>query len=169
MPVLGLPPLVDNMSEILILGTLPGTSSILRQEYDADPNNKFWSIMEYAAEIPGLSNYAYNLKCDCLLETKISLWDVLKGAERDGTADGDIISGTEIFNDFGMFFQQHIKIKKIIVAGTKANKYIKRVINSQCIPSNVTFIVVPSTSSTPGRNVLPYTEKCEQWKNAIHN
>jgi hypoxanthine-DNA glycosylase len=38
----GLPPIVDENSRIVILGTLPGDLSLREQQYYADPSNQFW-------------------------------------------------------------------------------------------------------------------------------
>ena len=44
--VQSLPPIIDESSEILILGTMPGKESLRSKEYYASPNNSFWKIMK---------------------------------------------------------------------------------------------------------------------------
>ena len=44
--VQSLPPIIDESSEILILGTMPGKESLRSKEYYAAPNNSFWKIMK---------------------------------------------------------------------------------------------------------------------------
>ena len=39
------PPFVNNATEILILGTMPGITSLEKQEYYAHPRNHFWKII----------------------------------------------------------------------------------------------------------------------------
>jgi hypothetical protein len=43
--VTGLPPVVDENTEILILGTLPSDKSIAAGEYYANPGNDFWKLV----------------------------------------------------------------------------------------------------------------------------
>lgn len=38
-----LQPIIDENSEILILGTMPGKESLESEEYYASPNNSFWN------------------------------------------------------------------------------------------------------------------------------
>lgn len=40
-----LPPVVDEHSRIVILGTLPGDQSLRQEQYYADPRNQFWSLL----------------------------------------------------------------------------------------------------------------------------
>ena len=39
------PPLVSKNSKILILGSIPGTKSLEKQEYYAHPQNHFWKLL----------------------------------------------------------------------------------------------------------------------------
>lgn len=41
-----LQPIIDENSEILILGTMPGKESLESEEYYASPNNSFWKIVK---------------------------------------------------------------------------------------------------------------------------
>jgi hypoxanthine-DNA glycosylase len=39
------PPIIDNDSKIIILGSIPGVKSLEKQQYYAHPQNKFWKII----------------------------------------------------------------------------------------------------------------------------
>ena len=39
-------PWIDNDTQILIVGTMPGEQSLQEQMYYANKNNKFWSYIE---------------------------------------------------------------------------------------------------------------------------
>ena len=41
----GLPPVVDENTEILILGTLPSDMSLAAEQYYANPGNDFWKLI----------------------------------------------------------------------------------------------------------------------------
>ena len=149
MPITGLTPLVNDESEIIIVGTLPGTISLIRQEYYADPSNQFWLLLEFATGITGLLQASYKQKCELLLKNKIALWDVLESAERDGATDRGFFRGTEKINDFKSFFQQYPRIKKVIILGKTAAKYYKAGVTAGTIPSSITNLFIQSSSSTP--------------------
>lgn len=40
-------PVINNNSEVLILGSIPGKISLERQEYYGNKRNQFWDIMGY--------------------------------------------------------------------------------------------------------------------------
>ena len=39
------PPIINNESKILILGSIPGIKSLEMKQYYAHPQNKFWKII----------------------------------------------------------------------------------------------------------------------------
>lgn len=108
----GLDAWVDENSEVLILGSLPGDNSIKAQSYYCNPSNQFWKIMSAlfnkGEEISGN-------KKEFILKHKIALWDCLKSAIREGSSDSDIKSGEA--NDLLSFLKNHPRIKTIIVNG----------------------------------------------------
>ena len=44
------PPLIDEDSEILVLGTMPGDDSLRLNQYYASSNNSFWKIVSGSYE-----------------------------------------------------------------------------------------------------------------------
>ena len=40
-----LPPIVDNNTRVLIVGSMPGQQSLEKKQYYGNPRNHFWSIM----------------------------------------------------------------------------------------------------------------------------
>ena len=84
----GLEPIVDENSQILILGTLPSDKSIRTKQYYADPSNGFWEILSSIYDENIAPNYYSRL---CFLSNKgIALWDVLISAKRIGSLDSAI-------------------------------------------------------------------------------
>src|ERR1035438_7814368 len=97
----GFPPIIDQNTEILILGSLPSDMSILKDEYYANPKNQFWRII-FAIFNNNEPLYKYNEKVTLLLKNKIGLWDVLTEADRIGSLDSNI--QREVLNDFSGLF-----------------------------------------------------------------
>ena len=158
----GLDPIVDEKSHILILGTLPGEKSLQSQKYYANPWNHFWSIISRIYREPiGLR---YGEKCSFLKTKRIAIWDVLKSAERVGSSDSKIKS--EVPNDFESLFQNYTQIKAIGFNGTKAEKLFRK--HVELMPyleeAGVKMECLPSTSPTPGKYVKSLEEKMQVWK-----
>ena len=103
--VQSLPPIIDESSEILILGTMPGKESLRSKEYYAAPNNSFWKIMKRLFN-SNMEFKNYEEKVSCLKKHHIALWDTLQSCERESSLDSNIKEEeynefyTEKFNDF---------------------------------------------------------------------
>ena len=147
----------------MILGTMPGDDSLRLQQYYAHSANQFWKIL---AEVYGEAIGAdYSRRVEFLHRKKLALWDVLRSAERPGSVDSGIKN--EVANDFTTLFAAHTDLKAIVFNGGKAQTLFRRhVERSQATVASVCLqkIVLPSTSPTPGKNVLPFEAKVVCWK-----
>ena len=109
----GLKPLIDENSQLLILGTLPGDKSISVNEYYANPSNEFWSIIYKALDVPYRDNIVYEDKKALLQRYHIALWDVLCDADRPGSADKNI--SDETLNDLDSLFFEYPLLRRVII------------------------------------------------------
>lgn len=141
--VFSFPPVVDEQSEILVLGTVPGAKSLTSGEYYADKRNLFWEIIKKLFN-EGKDFDSYDEKIRCLKDNHIALWDTLKACQRRGSTDNSI--NDEQFNDLDVFLKQHPRIKKIVFNGKKPSSYYT--------PS-ISYEIALSTSSAN----LNYSEK----------
>ncbi|MFC5430433.1 DNA-deoxyinosine glycosylase [Paraburkholderia denitrificans] len=82
-------PVVDEMTRVLILGSLPGEVSLAHGQYYANPQNKFWRLVGDVIEHE-LVGMDYATRLDTLLEYRIGLWDVVAEARRIGSLDSCI-------------------------------------------------------------------------------
>lgn len=85
----GLPPVVDENTEFLVLGTLPSDMSIAAGQYYANPRNDFWKLVG-AALNQTLVGLPYGAKVDLLKANRIGLWDAYHSCIRPGSMDGGI-------------------------------------------------------------------------------
>lgn len=113
----GLPPVVDEDTEILILGTLPSDMSIAAGQYYANPGNDFWKI------IAGVLNRAfeglsYEEKVGVLKTNRIGLWDAYHSCIRPGSMDSGITK--QELNDFQTLKGIAPNIRLICFNGRKA-------------------------------------------------
>lgn len=88
----GLPPLVDDRTVLLVLGSFPGGVSLQQRQYYAHPQNHFWPILEsiWSSSPRQLGASCYENRSKWLLDHGVGLWDVYAGCEREGSLDANI-------------------------------------------------------------------------------
>lgn len=83
------PPSVDAGTRLLVLGSLPGDTSIRHGEYYAHRGNAFWWLMEAVLDVP-LRGQPYAFRLKTLKSRGVGLWDVMEAADREGSLDSAI-------------------------------------------------------------------------------
>ena len=147
-------------SHTLILGSLPGDTSLRLGQYYAGPRNQFWPIIE---SVYGQSlGVPYDERIAFLRSKRLALWDVLHSAQREGSLDGAIRDAVP--NDFGAFFTRYPSIRSVLLAGGACERAWCKL---KFAPAGVRVIAVPSTSAIPGKNVKTLAEKIAIWKDAL--
>jgi len=111
-------PIVDNESEILILGSVPGVRSLEMKEYYAHPQNVFWKIIFQLFNQELTTDY--HKKIELLKTNHIALWDVIESCERKGSIDSSIKNEAE--NDILQLLKSYPTIKMIFCNGQKSYK-----------------------------------------------
>ena len=83
------PPVADERTQVLVLGSLPGEQSLAQQRYYAHPQNQFWRLIGVVIErdLPALP---YEQRLEALLESRVGLWDTVGCATRAGSLDSAI-------------------------------------------------------------------------------
>lgn len=152
----GLPPVIDQDSKILILGTFPSEKSLEMKQYYANPANKFWEIMSAVLNENCPVNYEFSLQM--LKKHRIALWDVLASCLRDGSGDKAIRG--EIPNNIKKLIDQYPGITHIFYNGRNPaifwGKF--RLEEGKAVP-------VPFMPCTSGLNThLTVADKIDRWK-----
>jgi TDG/mug DNA glycosylase family protein len=114
---LGLPLVVDENTEILILGSLPGDESLAAGQYYANRNNDFWKLIGNALN-ESLHGLTYNDKLESLKIHRIGLWDAYYACFRHGSMDKDITEKEP--NDFSVLRSIAPKIRLVCFNGGEA-------------------------------------------------
>ncbi len=151
-------PIVNNESEILILGSMPGIKSLEAQEYYAHPQNRFWKIMAILCNYSDLEKKDYKVKTKTILGNKFALWDTIRSCSRKGSLDSNIqnIKPTDIKS----LLKKYPNIKKICCNGAKSYSLFLKY--SKDIPSYVKVIQLPSTS--PANAKYSLTKLLKEWE-----
>jgi double-stranded uracil-DNA glycosylase len=151
----GLSPVIDDKTEVLILGTLPSDGSLAKGRYYANPSNDSWKLIGQV-----LNQNVVTLSYECRIETLkkfgIGLWDIYHHCFRPGSMDKDI-SEPEL-NDFKMLTSTSPRLRLICFNGQKAGE-------SEDLLRSLGYLtlVLPSSSGANRRN---QAERLGSW-NAI--
>lgn len=130
------PPLYNENSRVLILGSFPSVKSREEMFFYGHPQNRFWRVLAAVLGCDVPQNIAE--KREMLLSHGIALWDVLASCEIEGSADSTIKNAVP--NDLSPIFAA-AKIEKVFVNGKTAekyyNKYLKEKLGREavCLPS----------------------------------
>lgn len=136
MPIHPIPPVYNEKSEILILGSFPSVKSREAMFFYGHPQNRFWRVT--AAVFGCAEPETVEEKKQFLLDNGIAVWDVIASCEITGSSDSSIKNA--IPNDIKGILEK-TNIKRIFVNGKTALKYYEKYIkpeiglNAVCLPS----------------------------------
>ena len=155
-------PSIDEKSEILILGSMPGVKSLEEQQYYAHPQNRFWKLMGLFCNVENLHDLNYQKKLQNLLKNQIALWDVIQSCNRDGSLDSNIQN--EVPNNLPDLLKQFPNIKIICLNGNKAYTAFKKYFPDLLEKYNC--YKLPSTS--PANAKYKLDDLYNEWNKAIN-
>ncbi len=134
------PPVYDEKSRILILGSFPSVKSREQEFYYGHPQNRFWKLMKRIFDCENVSLDTIDEKKQFLLDNNIALWDVIKSCDIKGSSDSSIKNIEP--NDLELIVNNS-DVKKIILNGGKAYELYEKFYGGKHMPAAVK---VPSTS-----------------------
>ncbi|MEG0777739.1 MAG: DNA-deoxyinosine glycosylase [Oscillospiraceae bacterium] len=149
-----IPPIYNEKSRILILGSFPSVKSREEQFFYAHPQNRFWRVLAIVlgCETPT----TISEKSAMLLNNGIALWDVIASCDIEGSDDASIKN--VVPNDFSEILHA-ANIKKIYTNGGKAGKLYRKYCQQQTkIPAEL----LPSTSPANARYSL--SKLTDEWR-----
>lgn len=157
----GLPPVATADARVLVLGSLPGRVSIERQQYYANPRNAMWDIVEQYLHVA--RDQEYDSRAQALRESGVALWDVLAFAERKGSLDSAIVSGTEVPNDIVGFVREHPDVEVILLNGSKAARLFRRFAQPALKAAGIQVGVIQLPSTSPANTRYTAARKLKAW------
>jgi hypoxanthine-DNA glycosylase len=147
------PPVVNEQTRLLILGSLPGEASLAAQQYYAHPRNQFWLLLSVVLNMD-LVTIPYTQRLACLQAHGIGLWDVLAKASREGSLDGDIRQ--KHYNDLVHLLQTLPRLGLIAFNGQTAGRAAVQLAEHEHIP----HVILPSSSPA---YTLSFEQKKARW------
>ncbi len=131
----GFPPLFDNNSKILVLGSFPSVKSREVSFYYGNKQNRFWKTL---SEYYGMAADTVEDKKKLCLSNAIALWDIVDSCRIVGSMDADIRDYTLVDLDRVLGLAP---IVKILCNGVKAYQLTR-----SCYNGALPVIKMPSTS-----------------------
>ncbi len=149
-----IPPVYDENSRILILGSFPSVKSREEMFFYGHPQNRFWRVTAAVFE-DGVPFTIEEKKC-FLIRHRIALWDVIASCEIIGSSDSSIRDAKP--NDLSELLSS-ADIRQIYVNGRTAEKYYNKYLRDITLRDAV---CLPSTS--PANASWSLRRLTEEWK-----
>ncbi|MDO9467360.1 MAG: DNA-deoxyinosine glycosylase [Thiobacillus sp.] len=157
----GFPPIADAHARVLILGSLPGQTSLRQQQYYAQQRNAFWAIMgrlfDAGPDVP------YDERTRRLVKNGVALWDVCAAAHRPGSLDAAIRPASVVPNDFSPFIAAHPHIRLIAFNGAKAAELYRRTVLPGLPAALQTLRCETLPSTSPAHASMTLEDKLARW------
>ena len=153
------PPIINENSKILILGSIPGVKSLEMQQYYAHPQNHFWPLLQalWPEHVqPPREDYAD--RCEWLLARGLGLWDVYASCEREGSLDSAIRN--PVVNDFAGLRARCPSLKLALHNVGESFKHARPV-----AALGLATVRLPSTS--PANASWRFEQKMQAWREAL--
>ena len=149
-----IPPVYDQNSNILILGSFPSVKSREESFFYGHPQNRFWRVISAVFEEDTPSSIEE--KKSLLLRHGVAIWDVIASCEIVGSSDSTIKNVTA--NDLCEILSGS-RIYRIFVNGKTAEKYYRKYIRDKI---SIDAVSLPSTS--PANAKLSLDSLIDIWK-----
>ncbi len=157
----GLAALVCADTRLLVLGSFPGTRSLLQQQYYGHPHNQFWKIL---SQLWGLDLRAlpYAQRCEVALARGLGLWDVYASCERQGSVDSAIRRAQ--LNDFAALRAHCPQLQAAAHNGAASFRQHRQVAAAleRTTAAPLAFYQLPSTS--PAHASWSFERKLAAWQ-----
>lgn len=149
----GLPPVLNEHTRLLVLGSFPGRASLETQRYYGHPQNHFWKILAAIWQQP-LTDMPYPERIDHLQQRGLGLWDVYAACEREGSLDSAIRQAQP--NDLSMLRTRCPRLQAIAHNGGESFRHAR---HTQAL--GVPVYRLPSTS--PANASWSFERKLAAW------
>jgi len=150
------PPIADERTRLLVLGSLPGEKSLEARQYYANPTNQFWRLMEVVIEA-GLVSLEYDRRLARLLSAGVGLWDVIADAERAGSLDSRIRNHRP--NQFVKLASSLPAVRGLAFNGGTTSRLGRKLVG----PSSC-FALFDLPSSSAAYCSISFAQKAQRWK-----
>lgn len=148
-----IPPVYNEHSRVLVLGSFPSVKSREQGFFYGHPQNRFWKVLSIlgGCDVPTSIEEKRNI----LLNMGIAVWDVIASCEIVGSSDSSIKNVQP--NDLKSMLDNS-SVTKIYVNGKTAKKYYDKYLLKS---TGVEAVCLPSTS--PANAVYTLERLVAEW------
>src|ERR1700761_9622527 len=154
----GFPPVVDNDTHTIILGSFPGEASLAATQYYAHPRNQFWRLVGAGPGEASLHEIPYDQRLIRVLAHGIGIWDVLDACHREGSLDSAIRHAQP--NDFASLREHAPQLKKVCFNGKTAGRFAP-------VIGAAGYVTLVLPSSSPANAMLSFDQKLRLWRDIL--
>lgn len=151
------PPVWNEKSRILILGSFPSVKSREEGFFYGHPRNRFWNVLSVVLDCEKPTTIEE--KKQMLLTHGIALWDVIASCEIRGSSDSSIRN--VVANDFSELLENS-QVRVIFTNGQTAGKLYQKYVEKK---TGLAAIHLPSTS--PANAAWSLERLVESYRNAL--
>ncbi|PKM12957.1 MAG: DNA-deoxyinosine glycosylase [Gammaproteobacteria bacterium HGW-Gammaproteobacteria-3] len=155
-------PIVSDSARVLILGSMPSSASLARQQYYGHPRNAFWPVL--GVLVGAAPELDYRQRQQILIDHGIAVWDVLQSCIRPGSLDANIAMDSVKINDFRSFFKKYRAIERVFFNGAMAEKLFRQQVLPGLSDCFNTFQYQRLPSTSPAHASLSLEQKINAWK-----
>ncbi len=147
------PPVYDEHSRILILGSFPSVKSREGEFYYHHPQNRFWKVISavFGQDIP----VTIEEKKELLLRNRIAVWDVIMSCEITGSSDSSIRN--VVANDISFLLKETGIARIYANGGTAYRLYRKHIL------PNIRRDIIQLPSTSPANASCSPETLIRQW------
>ena len=156
-PLVGLAPLIDPRTRLIVLGSFPGVASLNAQQYYGHPRNHFWPILSALWRID-LVSLAYAQRVSEVLARGLGVWDVYASCLREGSLDSAIEQ--PVLNDLAGLMHHAPGLRAVAHNGGESARAMR---HTQAL--GVPVFKLPSTS--PANASWSFERKLAAWRSAF--
>jgi TDG/mug DNA glycosylase family protein len=155
------PPVVDGRAVALVLGSMPGRESLLRNQYYGNARNYFWPVLYgLFGEVP---DEEYDARLRYAQGKGFALWDVIASCRRKGSLDANIRD--ERPNDIPGLLAAYPGIRCLAFNGAKAYETFRKHFGTAFAnEGGIGLLRLPSTSPIPTPRMRTLEDRIAAWR-----
>lgn len=154
------PPVIDEKSRVLILGTAPSVKSLEQGQFYGNPQNYMWRIVYrlFASSDPDPS---YEARLSFLKEHRLALWDVIESCEREGSLDVNIRD--VIPQNLPKLIADYPGLRCFAFNGSKSFDTFRKFYGGHESFRHLALLKLPSSSPIPTKHMRTLEDRVEAW------